>query len=132
MSAKKHKVRNESLPHDQSLELDPFNELVARSGNTFHCEVATYFRANGWSVLLSPYYVDNATGKVREVDLLCEKLWEFWNDANPKISRVFRMQLFVECKYIPENTATVFWFDEGDKKSVRELVIGSVPQFKSH
>jgi hypothetical protein len=55
-------------------------EIIIESGNRFHCEVATFFRDNGWTVLLSPYYVDNATDKVREIDLICEKAWQFRDD----------------------------------------------------
>jgi hypothetical protein len=109
---------------------DSFRELVGGSGNTFHCRVATYFRNAGWQVLLSPYYVDNATGRTREVDLLCERLWEFRDPHNRSVSRLLRMQLLVECKYIPQDTSTVFWFDEGDRIQTRELVVASVPRLK--
>lgn len=74
----------------------------------------------------------NATGKAREVDLLCEKLWEFKSDLQPRTSRLLRVQLLIECKYIPEESSTVFWLDNGDSESTRELILTSVPQFKAH
>lgn len=111
---------------------DPFRELVSGSGNAFQCQVGAYFRKRGWAVLLSPYYVDNATGRAREVDLLCERLWEFKNPRNPRVSRLLRMQLLVECKYIPDDTSTVFWFDRGDGDSTRELVTTSIPPLKDN
>ena len=108
-----------------------FRQLVGGgSGNAFHCQVATYFRKRGWEVLLSPYYVHNATGKAREVDLLCEQLWEFKNDLQPRVSRLLRVQLFIECTYLPQESCTVFWFDNGDSEGTRELILTSVPQFK--
>lgn len=81
-------------------------------------------------MLLSPYYVDNATGRAREIDLLCERLWEFRDPHNRSASRLLRMQLLVECKYIPEETSTVFWFDKGDRAQTRELIATSVPPLK--
>lgn len=132
MRSKKVDTSSKSQVSDLRGDVDPFRELVSGSGNTFHCQVATYFRRRGWEVLLSPYYVDNATGKAREVDLLCERLWEFKHDQNPRLSRLFRIQLLVECKYIPKDTSTVFWFDTGDTESTRELILESIPQFKGH
>jgi hypothetical protein len=112
---------------------EAFRRLVSESGNAFHCQVATYFRERSWEVLISPYYVDNATGRAREIDLLCERLWEFRDPHNPNVSRLLRVQLLVECKYIPETTATVFWFDKSDDGGKRsQLVQASIPQFKTH
>lgn len=48
-------------------------EIIAVSGNTFHCKVATAFRNAAWTVTISPYYVDSASDKTREFDLLCER-----------------------------------------------------------
>lgn len=115
---------------DRSEPDNTFRDLVSGSGNAFHCQVATYFRKRAWAVLLSPYYVDNATGRAREIDLLCERLWEFKNPHNPRVSRLLRMQLLVECKYIPDDTSTVFWFDKGDVESTRELIVTGAPPLR--
>jgi hypothetical protein len=58
-----------------SAELQKARDLAATDGNAFHAKVATHFRQREWRVLISPYYVDNATGQAREVDLLCERLF---------------------------------------------------------
>jgi hypothetical protein len=44
--------------------------IVKESGNTFQAKVATYFRSMQWNVMLSPYYLDNATDRARELDLV--------------------------------------------------------------
>jgi hypothetical protein len=54
-------------------------ELAEKSGNSFQCKVANYFRANNWAVLLSPYYVDASSDKSRESDLIVEKFFPVTN-----------------------------------------------------
>jgi hypothetical protein len=109
---------------------DPFSEIIENSGNTFHAKVAHRFREAGWQVLVSPYYVDNATDKPREVDLICERLWIATPQWNTEPPRLFRIQLIVECKYIPNNSATVFWFDGTNQAKVDELIISRLPFFQ--
>jgi hypothetical protein len=112
---------------------DPFSEIIKNSGNTFHVKVASLFREAGWQVLVSPYYIDNATDKAREVDLLCEQLWVEDNQHRKKKPlRLLRIQLIVECKYIPDSSATVFWFDRADHTKVEELIVSRLPFFKNY
>jgi len=100
-----------------SAELEKARRIAATDGNAFHARVATYFRRRGWSVLISPYYVDNATSQAREIDLLCERVFPFemHDEAG---SGLYRIQLFVECKYV--TPPIVFWFDERDHHRTRE------------
>lgn len=107
-----------------STELDQAREIAATSGNAFHAKVATYFRNQGWSVLISPYYVDNATGQAREIDLLCEQLFAFQMHREDDYG-IYRVQLFVECKYLP--SPAVFWFDQRDHKRTLEWLDQKTP-----
>lgn len=54
---------------------DKVQELIDQSGNNFHTKVATWLIDNGWHVTISPYYMDYATNKSREIDLVAEKEW---------------------------------------------------------
>lgn len=87
--------------------------IVARSGNNFHAKVAQLFRLNEWGVILSPYYVDPATDKAREVDLVAEKIFHVKHRYLEKFIGTLRLRLHVECKFIKHKT--VFWFDGMDE-----------------
>jgi hypothetical protein len=98
-------------------------EIIRESGNSFQCKVATRFRDAGWNVTFSPYYVDNATDKARELDLVCERIYQF---QDPYFgSMEYRIQLYVECKYI--NQPVVFWFDDRNDKMTEGWVHRSTP-----
>ena len=96
-----------------SAELEKVRRVAATDGNAFHAKVARHFKQQHWRALISPYYVDNATGQAREVDLLCERVFPIrFHDENRW--GVYRIQLFVECKYL--QGPVVFWFDEQDRQ----------------
>jgi hypothetical protein len=104
-------------------ELEEVKDIIANSGNTFHCKVANYFINHGWNTLVSPYYMDGGTGKPREIDLIAEKYWPLdhsWRskDQGPKAIMV---RLFIECKYIPQST--VFWFSKKDIVTARKWLV---------
>jgi hypothetical protein len=99
-------------PDPASANLEKARAIAATDGNAFHAKVATYFRQKGWDVLISPYYVDNATGQAREIDLLCELPFTFPMQDDDGGYGIYRIQLFVECKYI--DGPVVFWFDKRD------------------
>ena len=107
-----------------SAELQQAREIAGTDGNAFHAKVATYFRDRAWSVLISPYYVDNATGQAREIDLLCEQLFSFRLHREDGYG-IYRIQLFVECKYLV--APVVFWFDERDQKRTLEWLDQKTP-----
>jgi len=92
-------------------ELEQMRLLANSDGNAFHAKVVTRFREAGWTVLVSPYYVDNATGQVREIDLICESAIPYRLESGG--TGVLRLQLFVECRYI--TTPVLFWFDKRDR-----------------
>ena len=57
------------------MDLEGAKTLIAESGNSFQCRVATFFRDRKWAVLISPYYVDSSTDKTRELDLIAEAVY---------------------------------------------------------
>jgi len=118
-------MTNKNPPDDPaSAELQKVRELAAKDGNAFHAKVATYFRQKGWRVLISPYYVDNATGQAREVDLLCERVLPSQSHDEGGY-HVYRVQLFIECKYL--TGPVVFWFDARDRERTLEWLDTHTP-----
>jgi len=107
-----------------SVNMKEVKDIIEKSGNTFHCKVLKFFKSQGWTVLISPYYNDNVSGKPREIDLIAEKAFhipdsfgEFMGDVNVK--------LFIECKYISQKT--VFWFHGKDREKAENLVVQTSP-----
>jgi hypothetical protein len=105
-------------------DIEVAKSIIKKSGNRFHCKAINYFSEKGWSAQISPYYLDNSTGKAREIDLVVEKLW-IYDDPIKKRYETINIKLFVECKYIPH--ANVFWFDSKDFSSARDWVITNTP-----
>ena len=98
-------------------------DIINKSGNSFHCKVINYLKKKGWQTLVSPYYMDGATNKPREIDLIAEKV--FTNEGKEGWPRAIVVKLFIECKYIPQ--ANVFWFSEKDHVSAKKWVIDNTP-----
>jgi hypothetical protein len=103
---------------------DEIQAIVDESGNTFHCKVTNFLKEKGWHTLVSPYYMDGATNKPREIDLIAEKQWSRERDFGRKSGAVI-IKLFIECKYIPQ--PTVFWFSDKDVERATEWVISNTP-----
>lgn len=87
-------------------------EIIERSGNSFHSKVVKKLRECGWSVLVSPHYSDNFTDKPREIDIIAEKKFDVKGFVHSWLGTL-NVRLFIECKYI--NGDTVFWFDSKDQ-----------------
>jgi hypothetical protein len=94
-------------------------DLIQSSGNTFHSKVARWFSDNGWHVVVSPYYMDQAHSKAREIDLVAEKLWPV-TDAFGHPKDDIAVRLFIECKFISSDA--VFWFANKDRASALKVV----------
>lgn len=99
--------------------IDEATKIVNESGNSFHCRVVRELKAKGWNVLVSPYYMDATTEKVREIDLIVEKGFPTYDHQGRVIGTV-NVKLFVECKYIASEN--VFWFGDKDGASAEKLV----------
>ncbi len=95
-------------------------EIIERSGNSFHSRVVNKLRELEWGVLVSPHYNDNFTDKPREIDIIAEKKFdvnEFMNDWLGTLN----VRLFIECKYI--NGDTVFWFEAKDMERATHRIM---------
>ncbi|MEK7112970.1 MAG: hypothetical protein AAB875_06690 [Patescibacteria group bacterium] len=78
-------------------------ELIKKSGNNLHAEVAQLLENLGWEVDISSYYHDDTTDKPREVDIVASKQIIV---SSPGIGEGgFRVFLFIECKYFKEGVA---------------------------
>lgn len=108
---------------------DKIQEIIEASGNNFHSNVIKFLREKEWSVLISPYYNDNATDKAREIDIIAEKAFGV-NNIFGRTKGWLNVRFIIECKYI--NTETVFWFDVKDKKKAEERVIRDTPLTKDN
>lgn len=108
---------------------DDFEQILKKSGNSFHGRVIQHLRENDWKVLISPYYLDNISGKPREIDLIAEKKFTYNNVFN-QFPGTIHIQLFIECKYIAQKT--VFWFDEKDTFSTLKILTEKTPLTKNN
>lgn len=99
-------------------------EFAGSTGNNFHSKVVKTFRAEGWHTRVSPYYLDGATNRAREIDLIAEKVWDPLR-LPEHLASTLHMKLFIECKYVSENT--VFWFDARDSTAAREWLARNTP-----
>jgi hypothetical protein len=100
------------------------NELIAKSGNTFHYQVVNFLRERDWSVLVSPYYSDYISDKSKEIDIVAERQFEFPKRGSAKKVQI-DVKLFIECKYI--NSEIVLWFDDKDKMRARTKIVRDTP-----
>lgn len=86
---------------------DEVNKLIENSGIITHHKVIELLRTKEWNVLISPYYYDNISNSIREIDVIAEKQF---SSSGFDSNHVATVQLFIECKYI--NKEIVFWFDD--------------------
>ena len=104
-------------------------EIIAKSGNSFHCRVAKYLRSKDWKIQIAAYFNDNYTGKPREIDLIAEKPYLITdNFGTPQFH--ISVRLYIECKYI--YGGTVLWFDKVDEMQSRELLYKTTPLRKDN
>ncbi len=101
---------------DKSVE-----DIIQKSGNSFHCKVVNKLKELGWHTLISPYYMDSSTNKPREIDLVAEKAIPYSFGSFGQRRGTINFKLYIECKYIPNKV--VFWFDKKDRKSTREWLV---------
>jgi len=97
---------------------EKLKELILKSGNNLHTEVADLLKRLGWDVEISNYYYDDTTDKPREIDIIASRN-ETINYSNP--SSDFKVFLFVECKYLTEQVA--FRIYENSKDNSRSAIL---------
>ncbi len=105
-------------------DIEEVDSIINESGNSFHCRVTNHLKENGWHTMVSPYYMDSASNKPREIDLIAEKSW-LHNDQYEDRYGTINLKLFIECKYIPQTN--VFWFSDKDIISTREWLMSNTP-----
>ena len=110
-------------------DIEKVKSIIKKSGNAFHGKVLKYLKEKDWTVLVSPYYNDNVSNKPREVDLIADNAFIAANGLNQPIGTI-NVNLFIECKYIPQKT--VFWFHDKDKQKAEDLVLATTPLPKNH
>lgn len=106
-------------------DIDKIKKIIEESGNNLHYQVVDCLRSKGWYVIVSPYYTDNFSEKPREIDIIAEKNFLIGNAFNNTFMGTINVQLFIECKYIKEDT--VFWFDKKDNEKALAVVLSTTP-----
>lgn len=109
--------------------IEEVKEIIENSGNNFHCRAMNYLKSKSWHTLVSPYYMDNATNKPREIDLVAEKAFPVSNMFG-RLQGSINIKLFIECKYIPQEN--VFWLDDKDKEAAEEWIVANTPLRKDN
>ena len=85
-------------------------EVIEKSGNSFHIKVADYIEQQWWTVEISPYYTDFVTNTPREVDIIAYKVINiipYGTHRNEAFE--VRVQLFIECKFIKSDDIIIAW-----------------------
>ena len=95
-------------------------EILEKSGNSFHARVVNLLREQKWTALVSPYYSDNFTDKPREIDIITEKVFDVNEFVRQWLGTV-NVRLSIECKYVVGDI--VFWFDNKDSVRARDRVM---------
>ena len=112
-------------------DIEQVKEIIANSGNNFHCTVLDRLKKKGWTVLISPYYNDNVSDKPREIDLIAEKAFDIKRSDGKLIGTdTVNVKLFIECKYIPQKI--VLWFHDKDRVKAEHLVLKITPLQKNN
>ena len=91
---------------------------VKPDGNDFHYKAVHALRNAGWTVRVSPHYNDAFSEKPREIDIIAEKAFPSMQGSVYRGAVIVR--LFVECKYIAEQTT--FHFDNRNIDKAKEVV----------
>lgn len=93
---------------------------MEQSGNDFHYEVADFLETNGWPTQRSPYYVDLATQKSREIDIIARRRYQLRDIFGHNQAEIL-IRLFIECKYLKPNVAVALNFVPKDVHAARDL-----------
>jgi hypothetical protein len=93
-------------------------ETTKPDGNDFQYKAKKALTGAGWNVRMSPHYNDSFSEKPREIDMIAEKV--FLSSHEEFYQGTVIVRLFVECKYIAEQTT--FWFEEKDLDKAKEVV----------
>lgn len=100
-------------------------EVIDKSGNSFHIKVADYLSSKWWNIEISPYYTDFVTNAPREVDIIAYKTCQFHYLKSG--SAIYKqggvcVKLFIECKYIKLNDIIITWLQETDQRRIERYL----------
>ena len=102
-------------------KLDTINDIINNHGNKFMIKVSTYLKDHWRMVQVSPHYIDIATGKTRELDIIASKkrkVW--WGDYDEFDHFEIEMRLFIECKHIDRDF--VAWSSLKEDSKIDDLL----------
>ncbi|MFH1656167.1 MAG: hypothetical protein ABH956_00125 [Candidatus Nealsonbacteria bacterium] len=105
------------------MENENIKEIIEQSGHELENEAVLILEKNNWSCISSSYYVDNITGKSREVDIIAKKefsIFDIENIENISKKKKILIKLFISCKFIKDDI--VFWFGKKNIIKANELV----------
>lgn len=102
---KRQSQQTNTQPHQASAEKksldDKLAEWLGTQGYPLEMEVAQEFRAGGFAVGQSTYFLDPETEEAREIDVIA------WHEK--KVSDIqVRLTCFIECKLSPERPWVIF------------------------
>jgi len=102
--------------------MDTINSLITNHWNKFMIKVSNYLKEQGRDVTISPYYIDIATDKSRELDIVATKKRKVWGgDRDEFKSFEIESRLFIECKYIDKDF--VAWIIPKDENKIDSLLL---------
>lgn len=83
-------------------------DLLEKSGNNLHLEVADILESKGWDIDLSSYYYDDTENKPREIDIIATRNEGVGSEAKGESGKPidkFDISLYIECKYFTKDIA---------------------------
>lgn len=83
---------------------EALKKAIEESGNRLHLRVANLLVKEGWTVQLSPYYVDELTATPREIDIIASRRVSVNNTFGNEKDH-FWIHLVIECKRLTKATA---------------------------
>lgn len=98
---------------------EKLKEIILKSGNNLHTEVAQQLEYLGWDVEISAYYNDDITDKPREIDIVASR--DVGINPDKLGTSKFRVFLLIECKYFKEQVA--FRVYENQKQDGLDAII---------
>ncbi|MDD5050475.1 MAG: hypothetical protein PHV93_01905 [Candidatus Pacebacteria bacterium] len=93
-------------------------KIIEEGGDELLHDTAGLLTSIGWACQISSYYMDVLTGKSREIDIIARKEFivkdDFWGG-----SKTILIRLFIECKYIKNET--LFYFVTKNSEKAKTL-----------
>lgn len=99
-------------------------DLINKSGSNLHIKTEKILNANNWKAEIKKVYLDSATDKEREGDIVAFKELEVKNYGMTGYK--FKIFLIIECKYIDKSKNLLFRMNKNDpEKSFKALILNN-------